>query len=112
RRRNGDHRSRHPGLALGGAHRPDPRDRVARRADAHPDRAVAAVPDRTTCPAVTLTVRTRLLALGAAGAVALGVTAAVTYVGSSPDPLLAVGAQGVLVAAPTGAAQPPGAVPA
>jgi membrane-bound lytic murein transglycosylase B len=57
-------------------------------------------------------VRTRLLAVGVAGAVALGVTAAVAYVGSNPDPLLAVGARGVLVAAPTGAARPPVAVPA
>ncbi len=55
--------------------------------------------------------RTRLLALGAAGAVALGVAAAATYVASSPDPLLVVGAQGVLVAAPTGTARPPAAAP-
>ena len=45
--------------------------------------------------------------VGVVGAVVLGSTAVVSYLGSGSDPVLIVGSESVLVAAPTGTSRPP-----
>jgi membrane-bound lytic murein transglycosylase B len=82
---------------------------VARRRDVGADGAGAAVPDLAERTAATLN-RRHLQAGIVTAAVGLGLAALETYAVSGADPVLMVGSQGVIVAAPTDTARPPPAV--